>query len=165
MTTAAIQDRVDQLFATPATSMRRPSSAFRTAIFAMRRRRPGAPPSAPPTPPSWPGPVRSRPPRRPPPITSTTSTVSSRKFKRSKVATTAESTTCTVCASIPAIATTRPSAASTKPPRISTTPRPSPLDEWQILNCQPSWGRGPSPQRGSGHFQPRRTSNPGTGCK
>ena len=50
-------------------------------------------------------------------------------------------------------------------PRISTTPRPSPLDESQILNCQPSCGRGPSPQRGSGHFEPRRTSNPGTGCK
>ena len=165
MTTAAIQDRVDELFTDAPNVHAQAIERFRTAIFAMRRRRPGAPPSAPPTPSSWPEPSSSHLPRRPPQITSTTSAVSSRKFKRSKVATTAESTTCTVCASIPAIATSRPSAASTKPPRISTTPRPSPLDEWQILNCQPSCGRGPSPQRGSGHFQPRRTSNPGTGCK
>ena len=165
MTTAAIQDRVDELFADArnvhAQAIERLQNgdirdaaekawcATKRATDTLILARTG---EEPPT-------------RRPPQITSTTSAVSSRKFKRSKVATTAESTTCTVCASIPAIATTRPSAASTKPPPISTTHRPSPLDEWQILNSQPSCGRGPSPQRGSGHFQPRRTSNPGTGCK
>ena len=165
MTTAAIQDRVDELFTNARNVHTQAIERLQNGDIRDAAEKLGAPPSAPPTPSSWPGPARSRPPRRPPQITSTTSAVSSWKFKRSRVATTAESTTCTVCASIPAIATTRPSAASTKPPRISTTPRPSPLDEWQILNCQLSCSRGPSPQRGSGHFQPRRTSNPGTGCK
>ena len=41
--------------------MRRPSSAFRTAISVMRQRRPGAPPSAPPTPSSWTGPTEEPP--------------------------------------------------------------------------------------------------------
>ena len=153
MTTAAIQDRVDELFADArnvhAQAIERLQNgdirdaaekawcATKRATDALILARTG---EEPPT-----TAAHHRSPRQPLPSRP-------RKFKRSKVATTAESTTCTVCASIPAIATSRPSAASTKPPRISTTPRPSPLDEWQILNCQPSCGRGPSPQRGSGHF-------------